>query len=485
MAASTFFDFALRRFVELQDVHRKLAVGHPPNYGTLTAMILHLMRTIMVNSSNIPSYVQSTLNTLHQRAVMERFGMFFIDDLDPDDMERIIINLGEKDHSDIVREHKNALATKPATQKVKARGIQLVASYLTTEYPWGETITWSMLQKLCKLHPVDFFRKFEFETIHLRHSSQEILESTVDLFVSFTKDAWLSLHEAFLPAGIRPNPTSLKEAMEVWACQRIMALLGGRSTFLPSTYELEGAPKKKNSDISFLELRSLFFPSSTKIFKSNTIWTGYMSSGGYIRKYWDFLEEKKDEPLILDGVNETLDEIFSELQCLPQSTADSTIWHATDGLVCFLTNPLYYRIKSVSSTGPKTQIVGPQRPQVSTAELQKRLNPGNPTSRRRKRAIRGTRSSKSKNFRQPPTKRRKLGNRFERGNESSSSSSSPSASSSASASASPSTSRKKKRAIKATRSSKSKKFRQPPTKNQKLDNRFQRRNKNDSSSSSS
>jgi hypothetical protein len=128
---------------------------------------------------------------------------------------------------------------------------------------------------------------------------------------------------------------------------------------LSSTYQLEGAPKKKNSDISFWELRSLFFPSANKIFKSNTIWTGYLSSGGYIRKYWDFLEERKDEPLILDGVHEMLDEIFSELQFFPQSTAASTIWHATDELVCFLTNPLYYKIKSVTSTGPKIQIVGP------------------------------------------------------------------------------------------------------------------------------
>jgi hypothetical protein len=144
-------------------------------------------------------------------------------------------------------------------------------------------------------------------------------------------------------------------------------------------YQLEGAPKKKEPNISFRELRSLFFPSLNKVFQPNTIWTSYMSSGGYIRKYWDFLEERKDEPLVLDGVYDMLDEIFSKLQCLPQSTADSTIWHATDGLVCFLTNPRYYRIKLVSSTRPKTQVVGPQRPQVSTAELQKQLNPGNPT----------------------------------------------------------------------------------------------------------
>jgi hypothetical protein len=92
--------------MELQDVHRKLAITRSQNYGTLTAMILHLMRNIMVNPSNVPSYVQSILNMLHQRVVMDRFGMFWIDDLDPDDMECIDMNLGQKDGSEIAQDHK-------------------------------------------------------------------------------------------------------------------------------------------------------------------------------------------------------------------------------------------------------------------------------------------------------------------------------------------------------------------------------------------
>ena len=54
---------------------------------------------------------------------MERFRMFFIDDLDLNDMECIMVNLGEKKHSDIVWEHKNLVVTKPAIQSSKARGV--------------------------------------------------------------------------------------------------------------------------------------------------------------------------------------------------------------------------------------------------------------------------------------------------------------------------------------------------------------------------
>jgi hypothetical protein len=335
--------------------------------------------------------------------------MLFIDDLDPEDMERINVNLGQKDNSEIVREHKRALAMMLKTEKVKDRGIQLIDSRMSTEYPWGEAISWSMLQRLCKQHPVDFLHRFNFEKVDIGQSSQEILEHTEDLFIAFTTGTWLSFHESFLPAGIRPKPADLKEAMEVWACQTILTLLGGKSTFLPSTYRLEGAPKRKSSDISFRELRSLFFPSPNKHFKSNAIWVGYTESGGYIRRYWDFLEEKKDVPHIIDAIHERLDEIFGQLQCLPQSTADSSIWHATDGLVCFLTNPLYYRIKLVSSMGRQTKI-GPQRPQVSAAELRKRLNPGSSIPRKRKKNTTKARPSKSRNYRRPPTKRQRMDN---------------------------------------------------------------------------
>jgi hypothetical protein len=258
---------------------------------------------------------------------------------------------------------------------------------------------------------VDFLRRFNFENVDIGQISPEILEITQDLFIGFTKDTWLCLHESFLPAGIRPKPSNLKEAMEVWACQKILSLLGGKSTFFPSTYELNGAPKKKNSDVSFKELRTLFFPSPNQHFKPNAIWAVYTEPSGYIWRYWEILEEKKDAPDVIDAIQESLDEIFGQLQCLPQSTSDG-IWHPKAGSVCFLTNPFYYRVKSINSMGRQTLMTGPQRPQVSIAELRKRLNPGITISRKRK--INSTKtktlagSSKSRKYRHPPKKKQRM-----------------------------------------------------------------------------
>ena len=49
--------------------------------------------------------------------------------------------------------------------------------------------------------------------------------------------------------------------------------------------------------------------------------------------------------------------------------------------------------------------IGPQRPQVSAAELRKRLNPEISIPRKRKRKLTKALSSKSRNYRQHPTKR--------------------------------------------------------------------------------
>jgi hypothetical protein len=399
-----FFKFSSRRLIELHELHCKLALIRPDNYGTLSAFILHLMRAVMVTPSNVPSYVRYTLQILHQRRVMEMFGMFFIDDLDLDDMEGIDVNLG-KDGSEIKQHHKAALATRFRPKKDQSRGIQLMELHRTAEYPWGETISWGTLQRLCKEHAVDFLRPFDFDQVDTAGLNPfHLVES---LFVAFTRDAWLGLQEGFLPAGVRPKPEDLKGSMEVWSCQNILARLGGKCNFFPSSYHLEGAPRSEASNLSFKALRSVFFPTPDKRLKPNSIWAGYSEQNGYIGRYWEILETYKDDANILQMLHEGMDKVFEQVQCLPKGNTPSNLWHGMGGSVCFLTNPHYYRIAAVSATARKLE-PGPQRPQVSKAELQRRLDPGNSTSKKRKRSLKKNQSTKKKNYRQPPKKQQRM-----------------------------------------------------------------------------
>lgn len=277
-------------------------------------------------------------------------------------------------------------------------------SHITADYPWGEAVSWGMLQRLCKQHPVDFLRRFDFHQIDVESGPLDDIET---LFISFTRETWLGIHETFLPAGVRPCPNNLEDSMQVWTCQDILARLGGRCTFIPSTYGLEGAPKAKEFEVSFRALRSLFFPAPNHSFKANTIWEGYSEQNGYIWKYWEVLETYKDEPDKVHAVHQGLDQIFEQVQCLPQSKVDSNLWHATQGSVCFLINPCYYRIRAISTTA-KNSNLGPQRPQVSKAELRKRLNPYDSIAKKRKINSNNKRSMKQKNYRKPPKKRQRI-----------------------------------------------------------------------------
>jgi hypothetical protein len=376
----------------------------PDNYGTLSALILHLMRTVIVTPFNIPPYVKSALDILHRKRVMERFGMFFIDDLDPDHMERIHVNLGAQDSAVVKKDHKAALATRILLQINQGRGIQLTESHTTEDYPWGETIPWRMLQRLLKEHVVDFLLPFDFHQVSIGLGPLDLIES---LFTDFTREAWLGFHESFLPAGVRPNPTNLKESMETWTCRGILARLGGKCTFFPSTYNLDGAPRSKGSDMPFKALRSLFFPTPGQRFKAKAIWEVYSGGAAYIGKYWEILNKFKEDPDMVQALHDGIDQIFEQLQCLPQSKGDSNLWHAIGGSVCFLTNPHYYRIKAISVCARKLPL-GPQRPQVSLAELHRRLNPHNRIGAKRKRGLSNKRSAKRKNHRKPPKKKQRI-----------------------------------------------------------------------------
>jgi hypothetical protein len=344
---------------------------------------------------------------LHENKAMEKFGMFFIDDLDPDDMERFNVNLGVQDGDQIKQDQKAALATRFPPKKGQDRGIQLAEPHRTTDYPWGETVLWSTVKRLLKEQPVDFFRPFDFH--HQLETELEDFHLVESLFSDFTREAWLGFHESFVPAGLRPCSTELKDCMEVWTCQNIIARLGGRCNFLPSNYGLEGAPTSKVSNLSLKGLRPLFFPAPSQRLKEKTIWACYSKPGGYIWRYWEILKDFEGDGDKVNALNEGIDQVFEQLQCLPQSKAGSNLWHATEGSVCFLTNPRYYRIRAVSSTARKLNI-GPQRPQVSVSELQKRLDPFNPASNKRKRSLNKKKftSIKRRRYRKPPKKRQQM-----------------------------------------------------------------------------
>src|ERR1700739_3390375 len=80
--SSIFFEFQARRMEELFGVQMHMKRCAPDNYGTMTALFMHLIRHVNHSPIAMAPYLRDTLHDLLFSENIERFGMFFLPDLD-------------------------------------------------------------------------------------------------------------------------------------------------------------------------------------------------------------------------------------------------------------------------------------------------------------------------------------------------------------------------------------------------------------------
>ena len=147
-------------------------------------------------------------------------------------------------------------------------------------------------------------------------------------------------------------------------------------------------------------MRFIFFPSLDVNIPKDSIWSPYTCNGAYIDLYHGYLGHwSKDDVHELD---EQLDIIFSNLQCLPASKAPdargTVIWCSTGGKIQLITNSAFNPIQEVGGRDHVRQ-AGLRRPQTTSRQLEARIQSthgagvGGVESRRRAR----TKSLKTRN----------------------------------------------------------------------------------------
>jgi len=228
------------------------------------------------------------------------------------------------------------------------------------------------------------------------------------LFKVFTRELWMSVASHVIDSNKLPNPKHLEEAMSTWTPQRIEQILGkDRCCFLPSTHGLVGKYPKNAQSTSFVEMRTIFFPALDVPIRNNSIWNVYAQHGAYIDTYHGYLRRWPEDDIT--RLNDYLDGIFSNLQCLPASKppdkSGTVVWSAVAGKIQFLTNSSFYRIEEVGGTA---NIGASTRPQTSSRQLERRIQGAHgrvqvqyPRSRAR------TKSIKTRNKRNPPINKHK------------------------------------------------------------------------------
>ena len=370
----------------------KLAKLKPPNYGILTAILMHLIRSVSVTPMRTPAYVNQALVSLNFGPMMERFGMGFLHDLDLE-----IGNIsGVASEDDDVVKHAMKQARKSKARKV----VVTPPTDLEANFPLGPSPPWTQVVSTICDEPASLMREWRW----IDHWDSN--ETASGLFTQMTTDIWLILNEKviYTPPG-SPHPKTLKEAMEVWTIEFIQKTVIC-PTFKASNAGLQGG-KTGQKQLSFSSMTDIFFPkpldgAARSLRKSHWL---PLINGGYIKrfhKYQNTYTEERFENLMV-----SLRLIFKNIQCLPMAQqvtirSSGRIWKSLQGKVEFITNPEFYRLQSIGTTQRKT--TSSSRIKASNAVVITRLaeeHRGVPYKDARKTA---RRSARARNFRIPPSR---------------------------------------------------------------------------------
>lgn len=329
--------------------------------------------------------------------------MFFLHDLKLKKKVLYLKELPDDDSAQVIQTYGQSLKKKPNVTQVN-QPYHLIEAYHRDDYPWGPDPSWSRIHQLLETEPENFIREWRLDD-SWEHPKQLYTQL---LFTKFTHQLWLSLAESFASSGVLPKPTTFEDAMETWTVSEIQSTIGSSyCQFVASSHGLKGKlPPSHSRDLSFSARRQIFFPSPDLEILVNSIWEPYAQPQGYISDYHNCLNNwDKDD---VNQLHHDLDDIFSQLQCLPVGglsvkKGKQAIWAVKSGKIQFISNPKFYRIREIGkevATRPRTQVS--KRPHASKLILRRRLDEslgryGNLPVRRRK-------STKMGQKRKPPVR---------------------------------------------------------------------------------
>jgi len=397
-----FFEFQARRMLELFNVQLHMAKHRSANYGTVTSVLMHLIK--LVNHTPIPMapYLCDALKDLHYDQVVERFGMFFLHELD--------LRHGTIGGIDLVDSAacqydmgRSKLARKPPPAKAL-----LTDADPTAQFPLGSCPTWADIVHVLHHEPLKLVREWMWDP------NIDFNAVASGLFVNFTKHYWLTIQGSALLGDI-PNPRDLEEAMAVWTVSSLVERLS-EVTFLASNHGLRGKFHGKRHQ-GFRDWMTVFFPGRHAAAHRHSVWRE-LAQGGYIGEYHKVLESIGE--LERRSLTSTLEEIFANLQCIPNalpttSTSPGRLWITSDAKIEFWVNPVHYMIEKVSPGSRKQGTVYRIKAardviaaRLATAVHGEDLDRGIQTARRRKRMekrVQNRASARTRNKRMPPRRK--------------------------------------------------------------------------------
>ena len=342
--------------------------------------------------------------------ICERFGMFFLLDLD----------LQKTSPLSTVQQHDDAEVLKLMEAKLKKnKGLPAWRSASPNDLeqlPIGSMPAWTLLVKTIRDQPWLIMRAWTWT------SDLSYLESMVGkLFVQFTCQIWMQLDDAWLiDSEKRPEPMSLQDAIQSWSLDDVFKSICACS-FKACNADIPGSAGAGRRQPSFAERMDIFFPEPTSNSKParRSPWSVFWSKPGYIWEYHKWIEDHPAASAEFE-FKERLGRIFSLLQTLPDAVKASSktpgkTWRLQEDKVVLITNPKYYKIDGIS----QEKVQGTRRKTVRVLKPRNRLqmdlmehtgyddllaSKALVMERRNLRQARQRKSAKAKNSRKPPVR---------------------------------------------------------------------------------
>lgn len=342
-----FFRFSARRMQELRNVQTFLSVRPPPNFGTITSVIMHLIRYVCHSPIAHAGYLCDALMALQFGPLSERFGFFFLHGLDLS--TRTLEEITEADEAECL--------VAMSRDKIRPIGITYPAmenSEPTSEFPIGHAPTWKELVIAVEREPESILKDWVWDPEWASDSNAS------SLFIKFTQQIWVTVHKDQLIVGrttARPLPTTLEDAMSVWTRHSLQGILIS-CHFITCNSGLEGRFTGKHHP-SFSDLSKTFFPESSDDINANGAWYQFLQLG-YLKDYYAILQDLSDDDA--KALQDELQSIFSHLQCLPKvssilAKSSAKLWTRSKNGMEIITNPIFYKIEQIgkATRAPSTR----------------------------------------------------------------------------------------------------------------------------------
>ncbi|KAJ8584007.1 hypothetical protein M405DRAFT_747726 [Rhizopogon salebrosus TDB-379] len=397
--STIWFNFLASRLEGLKRVQKALKKENPPNYGTKTSILCHLIRCLHSTPIVMDPHLRQSLQDLDVERSRDRFGMIFLYDMD-----EVIVQEDGPDVQKIMGAHVKSRYKAPPLPNPLAS---------SNAWPLGPTPSWKDIVKTIEDQPQHLMRSWSYNPLW----DPKDLDVGL-LFVQFTREFWLQLGEAqttndFADAILINSRIcdNLEEAMACWSLDHVNKWILSVQ-FQACSAGLEG-DKPGRPHLSFLQRRTTFFPDPDITPSQSSKWKTYWAEG-YIAHYHHICSQLSEAKMQL--FNDGLDILFANIQCLPDAnkptikSPGSTWTLAPDrDAIKIVTNPSFYLLQKIGARKRATRrpaVV--QRPKDFRAKVMQMqgLDPRKSLQKVHTKVDR--RSAKVKRARKPPTQQIKV-----------------------------------------------------------------------------